>query len=416
MSRLIITATLLRGAGAAVWLLYTWALARLLPVDALGTMLTILSLAGLLSGLLTAGWAQLVLRDGARLWASDQRGAMTTLMARAFTGLALRGFCLALGLGVLVGVVPIATLPQDPITLCLGIATPLLMALLGVLGSARRAQGALVAALSSQTLLRAALPLCATLIYAQIADLTLAIALWIYAVGVVLCLPVAWPKTAPAEPYRVDRTALRALSLSQAGWMLLSHLDVIILTLLASPTQAALYLVARRLAGLLALLFDALRSALAPALSVAYHRGEGFGGLAARTNLGFFLIGGGAATGLAVLGPLALPLFGPQFQAAGGVLIWLTLGQSAPALFGATGMLMTMTDMERPRAVLLWLAIPLSAAAQLYGASQSLHALAVTTALTQLAFGGVCAAVLAHRHGILPGLTALLHPRLRLKS
>ncbi|WP_224826114.1 lipopolysaccharide biosynthesis protein [Cognatishimia sp. MH4019] len=416
MSRLILTATALRGAGALAWLAYTWLLARLLPSDQLGTMLTILALSGLLAGLLTAGWAQLLLREGSRLWATAQAGALTSLMARAFTALALRGFALALLLGAVFGTTQIATLPQSPITLCLSIALPLLLALLGLLASARRAQGALVPALLSQGLLRAALPLASCALYAQFAPLTLAIALCIYAAGVLLCLPLAWPLSAPPLPCRPDRTSLRALTTAQAGWMLLGHLDVIVLTLMASPTQAALYLVARRLAGLLALLFDALRSALAPALSRAYHQRIGFGGLAARTNLGFFLIGGGAATGLVVLGPLALPLFGAHFAAAASVLIWLTLGQAAPALFGATGMLMTMTDMERPRAVLIWIAIPTTALAQLYAASQSLHELAVTTALCQLVFSGVCAAALAHRHGILPGLTALLHPKLRFKA
>ncbi|MEL7213488.1 MAG: hypothetical protein AAGK92_12555 [Pseudomonadota bacterium] len=415
MSRLILTATLLRGIGAVAWLAYTWLLAQLLPGDELGTMLTVLALSGLLAGLLTAGWAQLVLRDGARVWATPQAGLLTSLLARAFTGLALRGFTLAVALGALLGTAQIATLPQDAITLCLTIALPIILALLGLAAAARRAQGALVPALLSQSILRAALPLAACAIYAQFAPLTLATALWIYAAGILLCLPLAWPLSVPPLPYRPDRVSLNALTTAQAGWMLLSHLDVIILTVIASPMQAALYLVARRLAGLLALLFDALRSALAPALSRAYHQRLGFGGLAARTNLGFFLIGGGAATGLAVLGPLCLPLFGAEFTAASGILIWLTLGQAAPALFGATGMLMTMTDMERPRALIIWFAIPATAGAQLYATTQSLLALAVTTALCQLAFSGICAATLAHRHGILPGLTALLHPKLRFK-
>ena len=412
---MILTATVLRGAGALTWLAYTWLLAQVLPPDQLGSMLTILALAGLLSGLLTSGWAQLILRDGARLWATAQPGAMTTLLAHAFTGLALRGFALALLLGALLGTTQIATLPRAPVTLCLAVATPLLMALLGLLASARRAQGALVPALFSQTVLRAMLPLAACALYTQFAQLTLSTSLWIYTTGVLLCLPLAWPQSAPPEAYKLDRASLNALTTAQAGWMLLRHLDVIILTLVASPSQAALYLVARRLAGLLALLFDALRSALAPTLSVAYYRRDGFGGLAARTNLGFFLIGGGAATGLAVLGPLALPLFGDTFQAATSLLIWLTLGQAAPALFGATGMLMSMTDMERPRAILIWCALPLSAAALLYGATHSLHMLAVATALTQLIFAAACAIALAQRHGILPGLTALLHPKLRFK-
>lgn len=416
MPRLIVTATLLRGTGALAWLAYTWLLSQLLPTDQLGVMLTILSLAGLLAGLLTAGWAQLVLRDGARLWTTAQAGAMTDLLIRAVKGLAWRGFALALLMGAVLGTTQIGSLPGDPLTLSLSIATPLLMALLALLATARRAQGGLVPALFSQSVLRALIPIAACLIYSQFEPLTLSVALWIYLVGVLLCIPFAWPQSPPALPYPTDRASLAALTSSQAGWMLLSHLDVLVLAVVATPTQAALYLVARRVAGLLALLFDALRSALAPALSVAYQRQDGFGGLAARTNLGFFLIGGGAATGLAVLGPLALPLFGPEFKAAAGLLIWLTLGQAAPALFGATGMLMTMTDMERPRAVLIWIAVPLAAASQIYAASQSLLALAVAAALTHLVFAAACAALLAQRHGILPGLTALLHPKLRFKA
>jgi hypothetical protein len=77
-------------------------------------------------------------------------------------------------------------------------------------------------------------------------------------------------------------------------------------------------------------------------------------------------------------------------------------------------MLMVMTDMEVPRARLVWAICPVVLGLMFWAASYGTAMLAMAAALSQLLLGGTSAVLLASRHGVLPGATALLHTRLRL--
>ena len=407
----------LRTAGAAAWLAYTWVLAQLLPPDQLGIALYALALAGLLAGLLVAGWAGHILREGARALEVFDQPRFRALLGQGLWVVLWRGGLLALGLSALaaLGALPRLT-PAWPLAALVG-ATCLASALLACLVSAARAQGHLARAMAAQGVLRAGLPLAATLGLAWYGGLTLPWVISLYLGSICLLLPwLAWrlPRPKRQRSTEDERASLRALWGAQAGSLLLGHLDVVMLGWLLSPIEAALYLVARRLAGLLALLFDALRSALAPRLAVAFTQPKVFAALAARVNLGFLLIGAGAGGVLVLAGPFVLPLFGAGFETALPAFLWLVLGQAAPALFGATGMLMVMSNMEAERARLVWALMPAAALLLFWGAAGGVTRLALCAAAVQLVLAAASAALLTWRHGVLPGATALLHTRLRL--
>ena len=417
LSRDILWALGLRIGGALAWLAYTWALARLLPPEALGTTLYALALAGLLGGLLVAGWAGQILREGARAMRDLDTPRLAVLLGQGLWQTLWHGALLAVALTACaaVGALPRLT-PAWPIATLVG-GTALALATLGVLANALRAQGGLIPALTAQGLLRALLPLAATLGFATLWPLSFTAIISLYFGSICLLLPDLLRRLPRPRWRRVtsgEGQTLRSLWGAQAGGQILAHLDVLVLGWMLSPVEAALYLVARRCAGLLALVFDGLRAALAPRLASSFPEPRAFSALSARVNLGFLLIGAGGAGTLVLAGPFLLPLFGSAFAPALPAFLWLVLGQTAPALFGATGMLMVMTDMERARARLAWALMPFGTLFLIWGAAGGITRLAMAAAGLQLALGAASAILLALRHGVLPGATALLHTRLRL--
>ena len=409
MRRDVTLALGLRAGGALAWLGYVWLLARTLPPPALGQALYALALAGLLGGLLSAGWAGLILRDGARQTPGPLLRQGLGRVVRH--GLLLTGgLCVLAGLGGLPHLSPVW--PLAPLT---GLAA-LGLAVLGLLSSAARARGQIGRAMLAQGALKAAFPALALLALLRHWPPGPGLVLAGFCLGLLpLLAGLAWRVLPPAAP-RPETRGLRHIWGAQAGTLLLGHLDVVILGWVLSPLEAAGYLLARRLVGLLAMLFDGLRSALAPRLAQAFAVPGAFPPLAARVNLAFLLLGGGAALLLLMAAPLALGLFGPAGldPATQAAFLWLLLGQAAPALFGATGMLMVMSDMERLRARLVWGLLGLGLPALVLAGGWGAPGLALATATLQLGLAALSALGLALRHGILPGLTALLHTRLRL--
>ena len=417
MRRDVTIAVLLRAAAALSWLGYTWVLTRLLPTEELGVVLNALALSGLLAGVLAAGWVGRLLRDGARAKAELDNAQFGALITRALLAVIIFGAIAAVLMTVLAaeGYLPFFAVFRTLATLIglIAVAT----ATIGCLAAAQRARGALIRSLALQGLGRAVLPLALTAALAQSIQTGPVVALCLYLASLIalgLCLIPGLPRFRFGKPPRGSSGSTWVLWRAQAGGILYQNLDVLALSCALGAFDAAVYLVARRLACLLAVLFEALRSAVAPRLAVAYGKPDVFAALSARVNLGFLLFGAGGAGVLVLGGPAVLPLFGTAYSEAYPMMLWLVLGQAAPAVFGATGMLMVMADMERARARLVWGLCPPAFGLMLLFAPQGPEALAMCAALTQLGLGAASAVLLAGRRGVLPGATALLHTRLRL--
>jgi len=138
-----------------------------------------------------------------------------------------------------------------------------------------------------------------------------------------------------------------------------------------------------------------------------------FQAAAARVNLGYLMVCGAMALLVLYVGPYLAVLVGVADPMFGEILLWLVIGQSAPALFGATSLLMHALD----RAFFYNLILGLTALFFLVciatvGAPDG-RVLAQTLAAGQLAQACVCALLLT-KSGVWPGLTALFHKQIRI--
>lgn len=408
MGRTVALTLGLRGAGAVAWLVYSWVLTQVLDPVALGEVLYALVFGGLLAALTSAGWAQLLLRDGARFMQDGLSGCMAGLVGAAAWGglgrIAIVGAGMACAYSTGLLPKPISGLLVAILTT--GIAGA--MALIMIHASAHRACGHLARALVGPGVLRAGLPLILTLTIFFFQPISSVSALLIHLIS--LCLILIWllaglPRDrGKKQQQQQNRRALRDLGLGQIGHVLLTHMDVLVLGWVVGPIDAGIYLIVRRIAGVLSLVFDALRSAFAPTLSVAFHQ-NGAADVAVNVNRMFLLVGGAIGAGLILSAQLVLPIFG--VGQATVMYYWLVLGGITPALFGATGLLMMMGDMEKLRLALIASFLPVSFIVLVWTGTIGTTELAIAVAMLQLALGACGAILLRARHGIRPGVFLL---------
>ena len=257
------------------------------------------------------------------------------------------------------------------------------------------------APLIGQGVLTVALPLGATLVFNQFTPMSALLILVLHLTSLTLILIYlgrGLPNTASQTP---STHSLRALSFGQAGQVLLNHMDVLVLGWLISPTEAGIYLIARRLTGLAGLAFDALRSASAPALAVAFKSGPART-IATRVNRIFLLAGLGGGGLLWIGAPFTLALFGAT-QAL-DAFHYLLLGALTPAIFGATGLLLVMGDLEGGHAKLVFALLPVSLSVLIWSSSFGITGLALGAAFVQMTMGAAAATFLMRHHGIRPGI------------
>lgn len=404
----VISALGWRGAGAVMWLLYCWVLTRILDAGALGEVLYVLIFSSFIAALISAGWGQIVLRDGARFMQSGQTGQMVALVGDAVRGGGGRIVIMVVGLGVvyLGGILPAAV--STGWMVAITCATAAILALILIYSAAHRACGHMVKALSGQGVMRAVLPLFLSLILSLIQPVSTVSALLIHLIS--LCFILVWllrglPRDhATGNHATPDRQSLHDLSLGQAGFTLLMHMDVLVLGWAVGPAEAGIYLIVRRISGLLGLVFDALRNAVGPSLSVAFHQQNALQ-TAAQVNRLFLLVGGTAAVALVVSANYVLPLFGAGQATV--VFYWLLLGGITPALFGAAGLLMSMGGLERLRLWHIASLLPVSAIVLIWASTFGIVYLAMASAMLQWALGAGGAIALHAQFGIRPGALSL---------
>jgi O-antigen/teichoic acid export membrane protein len=398
-------AAAMKAAGALGWLGYSWLLACLLPAEALGPLLFALALAGLLGALAGAGWAQLILREGAA-------GAASRSDLARLLGAGLRA-CLrstALAAAVLAAAGWAGLLPFGAMETALVAVSVVLTGTGGLLAAGQRASGRLWPVLLAQGPLRPGLPAALTALAALHAPPGPASCLGLFAAGTALSLlPLlpGLPRPARGSPPRAEAATLWQ---GQAGWLLFCQLDMLVAGLVLAPAPLAGYLLARRIAGSAGLVFDALRLLEAPAIARGFRNGHGRVA-AEKANLSFLVGGGLAFTALALAGPLLLPFFGPAGSGQTGVLLGLLAVQAIPACLGATGLVMVMAGEERARRRLIAAACPLAAAALYHAALDGALALAWTAAAAHLLLVGTAARRLARRYRIRPGVALLAGAR-----
>lgn len=175
------------------------------------------------------------------------------------------------------------------------------------------------------------------------------------------------------------------------------------------------YVLARGISLFVPFALKILGAKAAPLLSVLFNADDQsqFRAAAARINLGYLMVCGSVSIiVLSIVPHLTGSIKGldPAFE---DILIWLIVGQAAPVLFGATGLLMHAVG----RGSFYDLLYAVTAAFFLIGVC-ALHneggvLIAQTFAAAQLTHAIICALLLT-QCGVWPGLTALFHKEIKL--
>lgn len=334
-------------------------LARFLGVEGYGQYALLLSWALLLVAPVKLGMDQAILKFAAGYW---QAGQHDLLAALARTSLLVVG-----AMAGLVGALVVGLTWARPGTL--GAETPLqavflavlvgLLALLGTFSIFFRAARRVFASQVFDQVLRQALTLVALgacLVLGVQAGVNLALGITIGAVAVALLWMLGLLKTtliqappAPRPPLRLWMGVALPLLMTTVFQQATTQANTLLLGMLGSKTDVAHFAVAARLAAFVPFVMVAVGMIAGPMVAGAWARKDHtelarIAVLMSRLSLATGL---GIAAVLALAGPLLLGLFGPEYRAAQDILLVLLLGGVINAATGATGPLISMTDMQR---------------------------------------------------------------------
>lgn len=190
------------------------------------------------------------------------------------------------------------------------------------------------------------------------------------------------------------------------------YVDVLVVPWILEFDAMYVYFVARTVSLCLPIVLTLLGNKVEPTL-ILLARAHGltpFQAAAARVNLGYLMVSGAMAIFMIRGTSYLATILAPEFRE---ILIWLVIGQSAPVLFGATGLLMRIVDRGTFYDVLgaITAAMFLAGIILLNGVDGAV--VAQTFAASQLTLAAI-SAILLTQCGIWPGLTALFHKQIKL--
>tara|TARA_R110002110_G_scaffold9922_6_gene48501 strand:+ start:12657 stop:13877 length:1221 start_codon:yes stop_codon:yes gene_type:complete len=243
--------------------------------------------------------------------------------------------------------------------------------------------------------------------------LSLAIALLL---AILVTLSVGVSFISPIRQGNMSASAQIEKTLLVAAPLLFRYADVVILSWVLSPLNTLNYLIARGLAQGVSIALNLLSNRIAETLISAYdtENSQEFAAVAARTNLGFLLIGGSVSVA-AISGGASIPMFfGIDAEVFQNILFWLVAAEAAPVIFGATGLLLNIAHCSRETILLsLFGALAVWSALIILDISNP-RQLAQVFAYVQLLIAATSAFLLGLRFGIWPGLTAILFRQIKL--
>lgn len=166
-------------------------------------------------------------------------------------------------------------------------------------------------------------------------------------------------RVAPRSASREWLSVAGPVLLIAGSQLLLSRTDTLMLGILRDTSEAGIYAIASRIAGLVSFMLVAVAAIAAPMISECHARQDRrrlkrLLSVASRIVLAYALP---AAIGLVLAGRWLLGWFGEEFAAAYGVLVILVAGQLVHAFCGLVGALLVMTGHQSSAARILWTAV-----------------------------------------------------------
>lgn len=357
-------ALIMRVTGTGFWLIYTIAMARLLPPADFGTLMYAINLALILAPVATLGFESSTLKHAAPYWSEGQFAAFAGML-RQSRRMACAGGMLcwaALVLGALWGVASPVT--QDVSLAHLTGAAIFLAALMGIHRDSLRAADRLIPAFLGLSILRTLLPLAGAGGLYSLDLLSVNTALWAFCAA--LCVAVG------VEYIILSRLSLPAPRLTVSQWrshravavgtwagdmahVVLMRAPVLCLGILTGPEVLALYVAVERIAQLGQFLTDAVRTAAAPTLARACQNVQDRRAIAmGLSDISQLMLksGGMDAILLTLLAYPALWAMGDVYAQAYPLIFLFIAVQLGWTIPGPTAMAMNMMGLERRRT--LW--------------------------------------------------------------
>jgi len=186
------------------------------------------------------------------------------------------------------------------------------------------------------------------------------------------------------------RTA-KPLLFSMLMYTIVTRADMLMVGSLLGMEEAARYSVAARLASFPDFILEAIRVVMGPLIAERFHKNE----LApmqqqvTRASQAVFLAVAPFAVAFIFFPKFFLGFFGPAYESAEVILIWLIIGQCVNAFCGTVGVLMTMTNLQREHARIMSVSAMLTLALayvliKIVGAAGAALATAVTMSLANI--------------------------------
>lgn len=209
--------------------------------------------------------------------------------------------------------------------------------------------------------------------------------------------------------------AVRRGGLGVAYRLVSRYPDALVVPWLLNQSALYAYIAARLVSLCVPVVLAGLewRVALQLRLLSQEERQSPFQAAAARINLGYLMICGAIALIVFRGGPYVVTSFGANDASTTDMLQWLVIGQAAPVLFGATGLLMRVLERNAFYDVLRGLTSALFLVGVIVLDTPDGIMVAQTFAAAQLTLAAICALLLT-QCGIWPGLTALFHKEIKL--
>jgi hypothetical protein len=192
--------------------------------------------------------------------------------------------------------------------------------------------------------------------------------------------------------------------------------DAVLAAVLLSSEAATQYITAWCFALSCSYLIGTLNGTLGPVLSDVYRteRRHKLVAIAARTNLGFLLIGGGGVMFFFLSAQFSLGQTHSNPDLIAPIMMWLFVSHCGPVIMGASDLLMNITRMHAQKSWVLLLWGSMAVGTILFLAPHNPVTFAMWVAAFHIGYSTHLALVLGLRHGVWPGITALMQKELKL--
>jgi O-antigen/teichoic acid export membrane protein len=347
--------------GALLFTAYAIFLARVLSQDDYGTVMFAISVATALGPICLLGYDRTTTKFAAIYYAEKQVPQLRGLLSRSRrTGLVFSlVLLLVAGSLVLLGFLKPAESKHKSILLALGILPFWAWVLLN--REFQRGLKLLVPALLGFQILRPALAMLFTaLVYwAGLVNSASALACLGGALSVAIVIDsrrirnVLGPSTGEFayETAKWFDTA-KPLLFSMVMYTIVTRADMLMVGGLLGMEEAARYSVASRLASFPDFILEAIRVVMAPLVAESFHKNElpQLQQRITKASQMVFLAVAPFAVAFICFPRFFLGFFGPAYQSANMILVYLIVGQCVNAFSGTVGVLMTMTNLQREHA------------------------------------------------------------------